>query len=164
MTQQLFDSLVDLLGAPIDTIRVSEDDVVGLWQPINDRTLDDCVYGNRRGCFDHVCVNRISANIEYMHVHMYRHGFVIPNLYKTHLYLRSDYFKADEYNNFVDMILWIAEQCDITDGLPRKVPELTALLYTDVNDLETIIIASKAHDDTIANAFWYSSEAYCGEV
>ena len=101
MTQQLFDSLVFLLGEPIDTIQVSEDDVVGLWQPIGDRTLDDCIYGNRRGCFDHVCVNRISANLEYIHVHMYQHGFVIPEMYKTRLYLRTDYFKDIQPPKFV---------------------------------------------------------------
>lgn len=163
MTQQLFDSLVFLLGEPIETIQVAEDDIVGLWQPINDRTLDDCVYGNRRGCFDHVCVNRISANIEFMHAHMCKHGFVVPEPYKTHLYLRTDYFKADEYNKFVDMLWWIAEQCDVTEGLPRKVPELTALLYTDVNDLETIILAAKKYDDIVASSYLYANEAFCGE-
>lgn len=163
MTQQLYDSLVLLLGEPIDTIQVAEDDVVGLWQPINDRTLEDCVYGNRRGCFDHVCVNRISANLEYMYVHMYQHGFVIPTFYKTHLYLRTDYFKADEYNSLVDKLLWIAEQCNITEGLPRKVPELTALFYTDVNDLENVILASKEYDDLIASGYLYSGEVFSGE-
>lgn len=163
MTQQLYDSLVFILGEPIDTIQVAEDDIVGLWQPINDRTLDDCVYGNRRGCFDHVCVNRISANLEYIHVHMYQHGFVIPEMYKTHLYLRTDYFKADAYNSFVDKYTWIAEQCGIAEHIPRKVPELTALLYTDVNDLEMMVVLSKDFDDRMSSSYFYSGEAFCGE-
>lgn len=163
MTQQLYDSLVAILGAPIDVIQVAENDIVALWQPVTDRTLDDCVYGNRRGCFDHVCINRISANLEYVHVYMYQHGFVVPEYYKTHLYLRTDYFKADEYNSFVDKYIWVAEQFGFTEPVPRKVPELTALLYTDVNDLETIIFASKEYGDRLDSSFIYSGEAFSGE-
>lgn len=164
MTQQLFDSLVLILGEPLEIINVAEDNVVGFWQPINDRTIDDCVYGNRRGCFDHVCINRITANIEFMHVYMFQHAIVVPQFYKTRLYLRSEYFKADQYSAIVDELLWIAERCYVTNDPPRKVPELTALLYTDINDLEGIIIAAKGFVDRINLSYIYSGEVSCGEV
>lgn len=163
MTQELFDSLVEVLGEPNSVIRLSEDNIVGYWEPITNRTLDDCVYGNRRGSFDHVCVNRISANIEYIHVDMQRHGVLVREPYKTHLYKRTDYFKADEYAKLVDLQLWIAEQYGMTEPVPRKVPELTALLYTDVNDLETITQKTDSLINAIGASCFYANEACCGE-
>lgn len=163
MTQELFDSLVELLGQPQETIQVAEDDIVGYWTPIIDRTLGDCVYGNRRGCFDHVCINRISANLEFMHVRMAENDIKVAEPHKTHLYLRTDYFKANEYNYFVGRFLEIAELSNIEDNLPREVPELTALLYTDINDLESITFIAKVYNETISSSVLQSGESYSGE-
>lgn len=163
MTQELYTSLVELLGEPQEAIQVSDDDIVGYWTPVIDRTLNDCVYGNRRGCFDHVCINRISANLEYIHIKMAENDIRVAEMYKTHLYLRTDYFKADEYNRFVDLFLEVAELSNIDDNLPRKIPELTALLYTDINDLESITFAARIYSETISSSVLQSGEVFSGE-
>lgn len=163
MTQQLFDSLVLILGEPLDTLSTVDGEVVGFWEPITDRTLDDCVYGNRRGCFDHVCVNRISANLEYIHVYLQQYSYIIPSMHKTRLYLRSEYFKADAYNVLVDKHIWLAMLINYEESLPRHIPELTALLYTDVNDLEKIVMAAKRLGEQTELGYLYSNEVFSGE-
>lgn len=36
------------------------------WTPVTDRTLADCVYGNKKGCIDSTLLNRLESNAEFI--------------------------------------------------------------------------------------------------
>lgn len=68
--------VVEILGPPAHTIitnvrvlKTGEEEIREIeawWPPVFDRVLEDCVYGNHKGCIDRVLLNRLECNLRYV--------------------------------------------------------------------------------------------------
>lgn len=55
-------------------------EVFAWWTPVTDRVLDDCVYGNSKGCIDSVLLNRLEADTDYIKYLLDEHHLKVSEL------------------------------------------------------------------------------------
>lgn len=88
MTEDKYNAVVAILGPPNEVLTgqppyATEQDIFAWWTPVIDRTLDDCVYGNPRGCIDQTLLNRLESDIDYIEYKLATLNFVADNIDKS---------------------------------------------------------------------------------
>lgn len=162
MTADTLTMLTEQLGTPLDVLKLDENNFVALWQPVYDRTLTDCVYGNEKGSLGFKTLNRICANAEYIKESIYKDGELIPTDYVATVFAREDYiFIADintlieVYNVFEEYLHGSKELTPMTSDKP--------LTFDIVNTIEKIIADTQLTLENMREAYVFAGDIYSGE-
>lgn len=166
MKQTLLNELTEILGVPIDTCDVVSADgavigISGYWEPIVDRTLADCIYGNQKGSLDYITLNRLEANLCYIVARLHKMGYSCKVEEFTKVWSKTDYIFVADYNriatNYNKLAFFLAE-----DFLPLH-SEGDYLPYEEVNILETFCLSVLSDIKCILDSTYCCNEIFCGE-
>ena len=162
MTADTLTMLTEQLGTPLDVLKLDENSFVALWQPVYDRTLTDCVYGNEKGSLGFKTLNRICANAEYIKESILSDGDLIDLSYVADVYAREDYIFLDDINKLIEV--YNVFQHYLNMGPLNMLSSNNALSYTTVNELEKIIADTQGVLENMRAAYVYADEIFSGEL
>jgi hypothetical protein len=118
-------------------------DIAAWWQPVFDRTLDDCVYGNPKGSITFQTLNRIEADTEFL-IQRFRQCWIWydQNVFvQPAKWLRTLYFRISELNRIKQNIINIrkAKVVNIDTPMLTTGSAEDPQHYTTFNDMERIL-------------------------
>lgn len=169
MTDEMYQQLVELLGTPAMTLtgktsRSSAYVNYGLWTPVTDRVLADCVYGNRKGCWDWLVANRIDANMSFIKAYLYQFGVTVHIKEMPFVYTREQYFMVEQYQRICTNYATLNRFLQVSTLQPVWHNAGEGLFYEDINILEKYIVETL---DAILQLFpdqLMCGTASCGEA
>lgn len=162
MTQAIYDQLVTLLGEPQYTIVTNvsvggKKAPYGMWTPVIDRAASDCVYGNRKGCWDWLVANRVDANMSFLKAYLYQYGWSLHIKEMPFVYTREQYFRASQYKRICDNYSTLIAFLKVSSLEPVYHGAGEALHYNDINILESFVVETL---DTVLRM--YPGQFVCG--
>lgn len=164
MTHEMYQQLVALLGTPDTTLigktsYSSKPVPYGLWTPVTDRTIFDCVYGNRKGCWDWLVANRVDANMSFLKAYLYQFGFTVHIKEMPFVYTREQYFRAAQYQRICTNYSTLNRFLQVSTLQPVWHVAGEALYFEDINILERYVVETL---DTVLRM--YPSQFVCGTI
>jgi hypothetical protein len=168
MTQVVYDRLLAELGVPQRSQKISNPNdpsnvIVAFWEPIWDRTLEDCVYANPKGSLTFITLNRIEANLEYISEMLRAMGHVPPTILRSPSWGRTEYVKEGDLERIRQNYLYV--KGIIKSRLdPRQLAAFAVVWFTDINILEQLAWEAEQVLTTIENVWVRSAQmlSFCG--
>lgn len=168
--------VVEILGPPARTIvtnmkthKTGEEEIKEIeawWPPIFDRVLEDCVYGNHKGCIDRVLLNRLECNMRYVK-HRLNVLSYFPYFYNNAAFPwdRIHYYKQNSMNGIEQSIKNMQKDFAKYPGMSEIILSQAdrAIDFNQINLLEySLYDLNYLIDVLYANAL-YSDTCYVGE-
>lgn len=167
MTPEQFAVCVEQLGEPIEKVILGrkQDSIEAFWQPVFDRVLADCVYGNNKGCLDAAFLNRNEANISYLkYVTKLLKMSVAIERNSAFAITREKYVYYEDLRKLVSSATRVFHvfkgTLDAYDPIPFGAGE--RITYVHANRLEAAIWNTYVLQQLILEGYQYANDMYSG--
>lgn len=111
--------------------------------PVFDRTLEDAVYGNPKGCVDAVTLNRIEGNTNYLFQRFKEHHipYGIDYVPVLRAWDRTKYIRVSTFNDIKHNIMHLRASAFRYNSTPILTDSQAydGVPYTELNDMEKIL-------------------------
>lgn len=117
-------------------------EVFAWWTPVTDRVLDDCVYGNSKGCIDSVLLNRLEADTDYIKYLLDEHHLKVSELQAVDtVWHRKLYLLYGEMERIRSNIETIRSSgiIETSTPIPQEVKGCDKPGYAIINEWERIL-------------------------
>lgn len=164
-----YNELCAQLGSPLVMQPITQHNNLGpscvaFWQSVYDRTLADCAYGNRKGCLDMCCFNRIEQNMQYLKYCIEQQG-IYPLAFTQPVQYRNNYLYLSMWNRLKRAMLGCKECFENVCTFQNI--ELSApcelIHYTQVNDLEYLQWQLFCYIRTLGMGQYCVNDLYSGD-
>lgn len=133
--------------------------------PVFDRVLEDCIYGNSKGCIDSETLNRIENNVQYLKELFDMHNiFYVKDITTVTTWTRTMYFRIDALNRIKSNILQLRASTVINTDTPNITLDQAEQpqLWNVWNDMERILFDIAAAFVRLDEDYLFCGEFVCG--
>lgn len=135
------------------------------WAPVVDRTLEDCVYGNPKGCLSAEVLTRIEADSDFLFWYALQLGYYTQDLYPMDSWDMTKYALWNKLENIRTNVRIVRSQgfLDIATPEPPALVVKAAVPHTTINDWEQVLLDTKLCIDGATKLMRICGTFYAGD-